>query len=934
MRQAQIATNQKNRVKSAILRMKASRIAQAAQTITTRKAAEADIARLTADLAPVLGLNEVEKSDWARNLALLLDKADQGAFPVEARLLDDLQRAWQDHEREIYTIDLVDYGLSFGKRPLRRALPSQKSVRITRHLASAVQRLDEVRLADADRVNLSRLLKRAYDSSTENLKGRFKPILQTALEDVGLKPRNPVEQAAFDKMVAELLDRVTTHGFISFGELRDTISRNQLKLPDLADPEDFFRGDPLLRLDGRLTSLLDGVYRPSEFYVRWLERGTSLLFGTLLGRCLTRFVLLPLLVAWMVLHLAGLVFQRAVPPGTSEAADAASLVLLGPSLHPTQEMGPHPWEPHWGWHAGLLGGTALLVLLVLENRAFRHRVLRGLVSGWKLLRWLAWDLPLRVFPLESLRRVLGSWLFQIVFWYVFTPGLVVALASWLRPDLFVGWWPFLLVYLVAAYLINSKWARAGGEAARDVFAQFGTLVRAGLLPGLVRLVAQVFKSTSEALEAAMYHIDEWLRFRDDETPFVVFVRAVLNVVWYPVSFLLRFFTVVLFEPMVNPLKLPLAFLAGKVLYPIYFAAGAQAALAGPLAAYLGSWPANFLVGWLLFLSPNVFGFLGWEMQENWRLYRANRARNLEPLGVGAHGETMRGLLQPGFHSGTVPLTYARLRVAEREASRTRNWNKVRGLPPRGGPPGRGAEALRRPRADGPGAAVARLAGREAGDGPRLPGYQPRPLRDPPSGAPGPRRADRDPAPPRLAGGRPARRGLAGRPGGRAARGLHRLPGGVLQAGRRGHGARAGPAHAAQPDGAAGVHLRRPAGPPRPALRGDDLLPARRLGLPAGLRPAARHGLRLEPAALGRLGAVLGGRPRRQGATAPAGRGGLAGGPARLGLAPRLAPRPQGGRPAPPSRAAVLETGLGKPARMTGGRRGNPSPPTSIIGFFA
>ena len=114
-----------------------------------------------------------------------------------------------------------------------------------------------------------------------------------------------------------------------------------------------------------------------------------------------------------------------------------------------------------------------------------------------------------------------------------------------------------------------------------------------------------------------------------------------------------------------------------MLYPLYFAAGAQAALADPLSPYIGPWPANFIVGWLLFLSPNVFGFLGWEMQENWRLYRANRARNLEPLGVGAHGETIRGLLQPGFHSGTVPLTYARLRVAERQASHTRNWNKVR-----------------------------------------------------------------------------------------------------------------------------------------------------------------------------------------------------------------------------------------------------------------
>ncbi|MBY0229273.1 MAG: hypothetical protein K2W96_08355, partial [Gemmataceae bacterium] len=671
VRHAQQATLDKDRVKSAILRIKASRVAQAALTASTRKEAEADIAQLTADLAPVLGLNEIEKADWTRNLVLLLDKADQGVLPVEARLLDDLQRAWQDHGREIYAIDLVGYATSFGKRPLKRPLPSQKMVRITRHLADAVGRLDEVRLSDADRGNLSRLLKRALNSSVESLHGRFRPILETALQDVGLKPANPVEQVAFDKMVAELLDRITTHGFISFGELRDAISRNQLKLPDLADPEDFFRGDPLLRLDGRLTSLLDGVYRPSEFYVRWLERGTSLLFGTMLGRCLSRFILLPLLVAWMALHLAGLVLENAAPHGTSEASDFAASALLGP----TYQAGDH--APHWGWHAGALAGAALLVLLLIEHRGFRRQVVRGLVTSWKLLRWLAWDLPLRVFPLDSFQQVLNSWLFQIVFWYAFVPGLVLGLFLWLRPDLFVEWWPLVVVYLVATYLVNSRWARSGGEAVRDVFGELGTLVKAGLLPGMVRLVADVFRHTSEAIEAALYHIDEWLRFRDDESAGAVAIRAVLNVVWFPVSFLLRFFFVVLFEPMVNPLKIPLSFLAGKVLIPVYIAANVQGMLAGPLSAVIGAWPANFLVGWVLFLSPNVFGFLGWEMQENWRLYRANRARNLEPLAVGSHGETIRGLLQPGFHSGTVPIAFARLRVAERQAMASRNWNKVR-----------------------------------------------------------------------------------------------------------------------------------------------------------------------------------------------------------------------------------------------------------------
>jgi hypothetical protein len=54
----------------------------------------------------------------------------------------------------------------------------------------------------------------------------------------------------------------------------------------------------------------------------------------------------------------------------------------------------------------------------------------------------------------------------------------------------------------------------------------------------------------------------------------------------------------------------------------------------------------------------------WELQGNWRLYRANQAPTLRPHVVGAHGESVPRLLRPGFHSGTVPKLFARLRRAK------------------------------------------------------------------------------------------------------------------------------------------------------------------------------------------------------------------------------------------------------------------------------
>jgi hypothetical protein len=74
-----------------------------------------------------------------------------------------------------------------------------------------------------------------------------------------------------------------------------------------------------------------------------------------------------------------------------------------------------------------------------------------------------------------------------------------------------------------------------------------------------------------------------------------------------------------------------------------------------------------VAGVTVFLLPSVFGFLAWELKENYKLYRATRPDRLTSAPVGTHGETMRGLLVLGFHSGTVPKLYERLRrAAQRE----------------------------------------------------------------------------------------------------------------------------------------------------------------------------------------------------------------------------------------------------------------------------
>jgi hypothetical protein len=168
------------------------------------------------------------------------------------------------------------------------------------------------------------------------------------------------------------------------------------------------------------------------------------------------------------------------------------------------------------------------------------------------------------------------------------------------------------------------------------------------------------------------------------------VRAVLGVFWFPVGYLIRLYFLTLIEPTINPLKLPLSILAAKFLVLIqpyqalvYVPASQEqrALINDDLAPHTGL-PLAILLTYTvivptLWLLGSGIAFFLWEMQENWRLFRANRSSRLRPVSVGRHGETVLQLLKPGAHSGTIPKLFAQLRRAERGAYRTGNWRAAR-----------------------------------------------------------------------------------------------------------------------------------------------------------------------------------------------------------------------------------------------------------------
>jgi hypothetical protein len=724
IKRAERASRAGNNVRAAILRTKAARVAPAALTSTTRAEAEKDLQRLTSRLQAALLLSDSGAGEWLKDLPALLDKADQGdqgSRPVEARLLYDLQQVCLDHERDIYALDPVEYVLSAGKRPIKRPLPSQRLVRVIKHLRSAAGRLTMARVSDADRQHLGRLLQSSLNKCEERLRDRLRPVLTDALQDVGLMPRNPPERTAFLKVIEELLDRIADHGFLTFGDLRDTLSRNQLKLPDLAEPQEFVRGDPLLRLDRRLGTLLDGVYRPGEFYLRWLERFTALGFGTINGRKLNRYFLFPFGAAFLLVFAFVLVqgkilewvrggVAEPVPVATAVGAAAAAVPMAATEPLPVLALDAaraslaaiasnrssshaHLRPLHW-LEIFLLG---MVLVALINQEPLRQRCLWLMVRIGRALHLVFIDLPGRLVRFEALRRLGQSWLFQVLYPYVLKPG-VACLVLWYLglSNVFTygNWhWGLLILFLVLMFLLNSRL----GHALTEVTVRSGVwlyeALRAGLLPGLYRLVTRVFKQMVDFVEGLLFSVDEWLRFRTGDSTYSMVVRAILGVLWYPVSFVARLYLVVLIEPGFNPIKAPLSILFAKIVYPLLLTGLPEGASLRETANYMAEWWADPLMRWMdpswawalawvigmptLWLLPDACTFLFWEMKENWRLYRANRPKSLRPVMIGYHGETMLQLLRPGFHSGTIPGLYAKLRRAERDAGRTNNWRAAR-----------------------------------------------------------------------------------------------------------------------------------------------------------------------------------------------------------------------------------------------------------------
>ena len=638
-----------NVVRAALLAVRAERCAPRKLAGKARATARRALGRLIHRLQQALEAPTPDPQPWEEALWALLRQTPRGIWTAEARLLYDLQKVCVDAEREVSTVDVVEWALTLGKRPIRRPLPSQRDVLMAKHLESAAQRLSAVRLPEQLRRQLTALVRAERERAEERIRAHFRPQINQALDEVGLAPANLPERVSRRKLVEELLDRVTERSHLTLGDMRDALSRSQLKLPDVAGPGELWRGDQLLQADRRLAAALDGVYRRGEFYLRWMQRLSSLAFGTPLGRYFTLFLAVPFGGAFVLLA------------GIEHFAEPLARHLTA-APHPNLGL-KHPLSVlFWG----------LFILGLIHHAGFRRGVWRVTKTGFHAARVALIDAPRWLLRSELVRQVLRSRLVALGTRFALKPALATVVL-WLigvpgarSPGGLAVW------FLATAAAINSRAGRNVEEMCVDALARLWHRVGLRIITGLFYLIVDVFKALLERTEQLLYTVDEWLRFRSGEGRTVYVTKAVLGAVWFYVTYLVRFVVTLLVEPQINPIKhFPVVTVSHKLLFPLipHFAGVLSYTVERGLAITLAT-----LIIWCI---PGIFGFLVWELKENWRLYAANRSPTLRPTVIGRHGETMLRLLRPGFHSGSIPKAYAKLRRAERRARRNGNWHPVR-----------------------------------------------------------------------------------------------------------------------------------------------------------------------------------------------------------------------------------------------------------------
>lgn len=595
-------------------------------------------------------------------------------------LLADLDAALGIDGEILERVDFFGWLTTLGQIPIRLTMPERGTLLTIRILKRSIRNLPKTGLSPPAGKALEAAIRGRLEAIDSRLVEEVRPAIARALTESGLGGGTFLETIDSSKIVDELLVRLVDHGSLAISDLRDAVARSRVKLDDLSGPAEFLGGDALLRADRALSRALPGGYRRGEAYNRGLQRFSSLFFGTPWGRLLFLNLILPFAICFVsfkglqeLVHYGLLAtFQKqeilreldqALPDpspwwlpvdieesehgkrpasGGAEESEAHLEVLLG--------------NPAW-YAAGTLFAVALI-----RYPAFRRRFARGLWMLGVLLHRLLIDLP------DAAVRLL-SWLIRLpVIRPLFQFALRPALLAWLglfivtRQEHHLGIVTNRLtsVTLFAGLFlgfISPAWRRAE-EFLMDALAWAWSHLGLALLLAIVDWILALFRQVTDAVSLWLGWMERRLIRKPGGSLAGLLGLAILSLFLSPLVYLLRFGFTVLLEPQVNPVKhFPVVSVGHKIML----------LLVPSVAQFVSDrtgWAFDYcllVVFTVIGLIPGFLGFMVWELKENWRLYRANMPAHLTPVPFGSHGETARGMLVPGFHSGTIPALFRRAR---------------------------------------------------------------------------------------------------------------------------------------------------------------------------------------------------------------------------------------------------------------------------------
>ena len=573
---------------------------------------------------------------WVQRLLNEPEAAQRSSRP--SRLLDDLERVCLEGRTEYYRLQPMAW--LWHRKPLRRGLPFQGPLKALRTLNAAKIRLDQLPWSGAEVAYFSAPLQTLGEQIGQRLRQPLLPRLSELLDQVGFLPTDHKQRVARNLLQEELCEIILRRWHLRFTDLRDAVARNALRLPD-AGWRELILGDRLTHFDSQARAALPGVYQPGEFYLKGLQQLSAPLFGSAPGRAITRFLLLPFGIAFISLEaLAYLLSLTPLAHGTLSVVNVGSILGVGTGLLVTLHTA-----------RGRYVVTAL-------GRGFKWLFGKCLYQG--LLRLLRW------------RRAgwLRHALVRKIFRYLLEPLLIglilsmpfIGVADRLAPDI-EGLPGFLLIlgFILGTFLRNSRAGRQMLDGLTTRLITFWRQVRHTLAIGLLHWVIDLFNGLMHSVEQGLHRVDEVVSHHHGEERWVMIVKAVIGPLWGSLSYFIHFYATVLVEPQINPIKhFPVVTVSHKLMLPFLpMLTTAMLTLLNPVLPQFISLP---LVTVTILLLPGLFGFLAWELRENWKLYDANHPDRIQPAHFGPAGETLYTLLRRGFHSGALPKAFARLRA--------------------------------------------------------------------------------------------------------------------------------------------------------------------------------------------------------------------------------------------------------------------------------